>query len=123
MAGCPGKPEVIDYEKIVDDVIQWSGDLESAFFRICNILSHCSKAGMVFSSEKFQFAMEEVEFAGFVVWKSSIRTTEKYKRAILDFPAPQSISDVRSWFGLINQLAYSFSMSSVMAPKVQKLLT
>ena len=69
LAGCPGKPEVIDYEKIVDDVIQWSGDLESAFFRICNILSHCSKAGMVFSSEKFQFAMEEVEFAGFVVGK------------------------------------------------------
>ena len=48
--------------------------------------------------------------------KSSIRTTEKYKQAILEFPAPQSISDVRSWFGLINQVAYSFSMSSVMAP-------
>ena len=47
--------------------------------------------------------------------KSSIRTTEKYKQAILEFPAPQSISDVRSWFGLINQVAYSFSMSSVMA--------
>ena len=71
---------------------------------------------MVFSSEKFQFAMEEVEFAGFMVGKSSIGTTEKYKQAIMEFPAPQSISDVRSWFGLINQVAYSFSMSSVMAP-------
>ena len=100
----------------MDDVIQWSGDLESPFFRICNMLSHCSKAGMVFSPEKVQFAMEEVEFAGFMVGKSSIRTTEKYKQAIMEFPAPQSISDVRSWFGLINQVAYSFSMSSGMTP-------
>merc|ERR1711954_183009 len=37
LASVPGRPEVVDYEKIVDDVIVWSPNLESAFFRVCNI--------------------------------------------------------------------------------------
>ena len=49
LASVPGKPEENDYEKIVDDVIQWSEDIETAFHRLCAMLSHCSKAGMVFS--------------------------------------------------------------------------
>ena len=112
----PDKPEIQDMEKIVDDIIQWSDDLESAFFRICNLLSHCSRSGMVFSPQKFQFAQEEVEYAGFVVGKTGIRPTDHYKQAILDFPPPTNISEIRSWFGLIHQVAYCFSTSPVMAP-------
>lgn len=55
---CPGKPDTQDLEKIVDDMIQWSPDLEMAFFRVCQILSHCSKSGMVFSPQKFHFAQD-----------------------------------------------------------------
>ena len=60
LRNCAGQPEKQDYEKIVDDIIQWSDTIEQAFFRICNILSHCSKAGMVFAPAKFQLAQEEV---------------------------------------------------------------
>ena len=58
MEACPGKPEKSDFEKIIDDIIQWSGDLEAAFFRICAILSHCNQNGIMFSPEKFEFAKE-----------------------------------------------------------------
>ena len=67
LANVPGKPEVSDYEKIVDDIIQWSGDLKTAFFRVCGMLSHCAKSGMVFSASKFVFGAKEVEYAGFLV--------------------------------------------------------
>ena len=40
----------------------------------------------------------------------------KYLRAILDFPAPRNITDVRSWFGLVNQVSYAFSMAEKMLP-------
>ena len=72
LAMVPGRPEKQDYDKIVDDIIQWSGDLEAAFHRVCAILSHCGKAGMVFSTEKFVFAAEEVEYTGFLVGMESI---------------------------------------------------
>ena len=36
LATARGKPEVNDYKKILDDIIQWSGDLKTSFFRICS---------------------------------------------------------------------------------------
>jgi hypothetical protein len=64
---------------------------------------------MVFSPDKFMFAKESVEFAG-------INPTDKYIQAIRNFPTPTNISEVRSWFGLINQVAYSFVKMEHMAP-------
>ena len=113
---CPAKPETVDFDKIVDDIIVWSDNIELAFNRICNILSHCSNNGMVFNASKFKFAEEEVEFAGIMVGKTSVRPTDSYKQAILNFPTPTNISEVRSWFGLINQVAYCFAKGTVMAP-------
>ena len=87
--------------------------MEQSFNRICSILSHCSKAGMVF---KFQFSKEELQYAGYMVGNNNITPTDSYLQAIHDFPAPQNISDMRSWYGLINQVAYSFCNTPVMEP-------
>ena len=46
----------------------------------------------------------------------SIQPTPKYIKNIEDFPTPRNISDIRSWFGLVNQVAYAFSKGTVMAP-------
>ena len=32
------------------------------------------------------------------------------------FPTPKNIADIRSWFGLVNQVAYAFSMTARMLP-------
>ncbi len=45
-----------------------------------------------------------------------MRPCKKYNRAISDFPTPQNLTDVRSWFGLVNQVSYAFSMTDVMLP-------
>ena len=71
---------------------------------------------MVFNPSKFNFAKSEVEFAGLMLGANNIRPTDSYKEAILNFPAPKNVSEVRSWFGLINQVAYCFSVSTIMAP-------
>ena len=113
---CPGKTAEHDYEKIIDDIIQWSETLEQSFFRICSILSHCNENGMVFSPEKFAFARESVEFAGFEITLKGIRPTARYIESIRNFPTPTNISEVRSWFGLINQVAYSFVKTTHMMP-------
>ncbi|XP_060605955.1 uncharacterized protein LOC132758355 [Ruditapes philippinarum] len=34
----------------------------------------------------------------------------------MDFPTPRNITDVRSWFGLVNQVSYAFSMTDKMLP-------
>ena len=62
------------------------------------------------------FAAEEVEYTGFLVGMESIQPTLKYLESIVNFPVPGNISDVRSWFGLINQVAFAFSKGVIMAP-------
>ena len=59
-----------------------------AFKRICNILSHSNKNGLVFDAEKFSFARKEVECAGFMIMEDGIKPAAKYKAAINDFPTP-----------------------------------
>ena len=100
----------------MDDIIQWSGDMGTAFHRVCAILAHCSKAGMVFSPAKFVFAAREVEYVGFLVGWDSIKPSPKHTQSILGFPTPKNISDVRSFLGLVNQVAFAFSKGVVMAP-------
>ena len=105
-----------DFEKIIDNIIQWSENLEQAFFRICAIISRCNQNGIVFSPEKFEFAKESVEFAGFKITMEGMKLTDKYKQSIRNFPTPTNISKVRSWYGLINQVAYTSIKTDHMAP-------
>ena len=86
------------------------------------MLAHCNKNGMVFSPDKFVFAKETVEFAGFDITKEGIKPTDTYIDAIRNFPTPTNISEVRSWFGLINQVAYSFVKTEHMTPMLTMLM-
>ena len=82
MEDCPSTTSVKDLEKIVDDIITWSDIVEGAFQRICSILSHCNKNGLVFNFEKFRFARREVEFTGLIITEFGIKPATKYTAAI-----------------------------------------
>ena len=62
------------------------------------------------------FAEDIVEFAGFEIMTDSVRPCAKYLRVIRDFPTPKNTSDVRAWFGVVNQVSYAFSMTDYMHP-------
>ena len=40
----------------------------------------------------------------------------KYPDAITTFPTPEKIGDIRSWFGLVNQVAHYEKLIELMAP-------
>jgi hypothetical protein len=54
--------------------------------------------------------------AWFKITMEGIQPTDKYVEAIRSFPTPRNISDVRSWYYLINQVAYPFVKTDHMAP-------
>lgn len=102
--------------KCVDDTLLWSDNIKESFFQACNWLNVCGTHGITLNPDKFTFAKDEVEFAGFEITNNSVRPCKKFLRAIADFPTPQNLTDVRSWFGLVNQVSYTFSMTDVMLP-------
>ena len=103
-------------KKCVDDSLLWDRTLEESFWHTVAYITLCGKNGVVFNPSKFVFAADTVDFAGFSVTPSGYKPTAQLMNAIRDFPTPTNITGVRSWFGLVNQVAYAFAQSEVMAP-------
>lgn len=102
--------------KCIDDTLLWSDNLEQSFYQACQWLDICGQNGITLNPQKFVFGKDTVEFAGFEVTLENVRPCRKYMQAIMDFPTPKNITDVRSWFGLLNQVSYAFSMADKMLP-------
>ena len=102
-------------ERCVDDTIHYDDDLEDHWWRTIDLLSLTGAAGTVMNPGKFQFAVREADFAGFHVGESSIEPLPKYLDAIRAFPTPKSTKDIRSWFGLVNQVSNYAQLRDTMA--------
>ena len=102
--------------RCIDDTLLFDNTIEEAFFRACEFLDLCGKNGVVLSPKKFQFAEETVDFVGFTVTSSGVQPTKEFMASIMDFPTPASLTDVRSWFGAVAQVSYTFATSPVMQP-------
>jgi len=93
--------------RCVDDSLLWAWH---AYIKLC------VDNGVVFNPSKFVFGEDEVDFAGYNITRNGIRPTANILSAITDFPTSTDITGVRSWFGLVNQVAYAFSQSATMVP-------
>ena len=111
-AEVPRKETVVDDTCLYDD----SNELEQHWWRVIDYLVLCGKNGIILNPDKFQFSRECVDFAGFRVSNTSTEPLPKYIDAIKDFPTPKSITDIRSWFGLVNQLANYSQLREMMRP-------
>jgi hypothetical protein len=105
-----------DYTKCIDDALIWADNIEESFFRVVEWLDLCGRQGITLNPDKFVFAQDTVGFAGFEITPESVRPCSKYLQAITEFPTPRGITDVRAWFGVVNQVSYAFSMTERMLP-------
>ena len=105
-----------DYQKCVDDSIIWDDSIEENFFRICQFLERCTAGGCIFNPQKFQFGSREVDFLGFRITDTGVKPSSSFIENILSFPSPKSLTDVRSWFGAINQISYTHAQAPAMLP-------
>ena len=108
--------EVPNKTKCIDDGLLWSPDIKKSFFQACEWLDICGRHGITQNPRKFHFGEDIVEYAGFEITTDSIRPGENFIRAIRDFPTPQNTTDIRSFFGLVNQVNYCLSSSDELRP-------
>ena len=104
--------------RIVDDCCLHdpAASLEEHWWRVINFLETTGKAGIVLNEEKLQFSQRTVDFAGFRVTDNSVEPLPKYIDAIRNYPTPQNATDIRSWFGLVNQVAHYSQLNTLMEP-------
>jgi len=102
--------------KCVDDTLMWDTDLKEHWWRLLDFLELLGHNGIILNKKKFQFAQKEVDFAGFNITGTEIKPLRRFLDAIEEFPSPTKTTDVRSWFGLVNQAAHYDQLSDIMAP-------
>ena len=79
-------------------------------------MEHCSNNGITFNPEKFVFARDKVEYMEFEITMDSKKPASSMLQAIKEFQAPTKIMQMGSFFGLVNQVSFAFSMKDTMAP-------
>ena len=107
---------VKDVVRCIDDSCLWKPTVEESFWHLLNYIDLCGRNGVIFNPEKFAFAEDIVEFAGFDVTLDAIKPCLKMTKAISEFPVPTTLKQLRGWFGIVNQVAYAFAQSKVMHP-------
>ena len=101
---------------MVDDTLLYDTDIKEAFYHTFDFLTRCAQNGIVLSKDKFQFCKDTVQFGGLQITSLGVSPSESMLNAILNFPVPKTITDARSWFSLVNQLAWVYSLSPIMLP-------
>ena len=77
----------------------------------------CRENGITLNMRKIQWDKKEVLFGGFLLDPTGYRLDPALNKALLEFPVPTSPTDVRSFFGLANQLCYfSDEIADTLAP-------
>ena len=101
---------------MIDDSLLWSNDIHGAWADVTNFLSTVGSRGVILNAEKFHFAERKAEFAGFQLGDGSIKPLEKHVTAIREFPEPRSLTDMRSFFALCEQVSYAYTIKEQLKP-------
>ena len=106
--------------KIVDDTLVWANDLQTLEERVVEVLERCKQINITISMKKFEIA-EELIFADYIFGAEGIKPNPEKVECILNFPQPTSATDVRSFLGMANQLAFFLPDYSHMSVQMRKL--
>ena len=104
--------------RIVDDTIMYDNTVEEAFYHALEFLNSCAANSVTLNPKKFKFAQKEIEFAGFTLGWDKFHPSKDTLSAIASFPMPDqpTITDIRAWFGLVNQISPFFATTKIMEP-------
>ena len=100
----------------MDNCASWDFNVGDHVFHILEFLTTCGNNGVIQNPGKFQFCKKEVEFCGYRITADGIVPSPETINAIREFPRPNNITDVRSLFGLVEQVAFCFAKSKYMEP-------
>ncbi len=103
--------------RIVDDCVVYTKDKEDHIALVRQFLQRCEDKGISLNRDKFQFCQTEITFAGLILSQGGYQISKHITKAIKDFPTPSGRTDLRSFFGLVNQLSGSTNaIAQALAP-------
>ena len=85
-----------------DDIIVFAKTQEEAIARLGTVFQKFREAGLKLKPSKCELFKTSLLYLGHIVSEDGIRTDPKMIEAILQWPVPLTVTDVRSFLGLTN---------------------
>ena len=104
--------------KVVDDTLLYSSSIEQSFYQVFDYLYLCVMNGITLNPLKFKFCQRDIDVVGIHISWERFMPSNDMMSSVKCFPMPTqpTISDIRAWFGLINQLAPFLITTEIMKP-------
>ena len=90
---------------LMDDILVHGKNPEEHDQRLNQVLLRLQEAGLTLNQGKCQFTQSEVKFLGQVIDHSGVRPDPDKVMAIQKVRVPSSVSDVRRFLGMVNQMS------------------
>jgi hypothetical protein len=87
---------------VIDDTWLNATDMGGAFKQLAEYLMLVGKNG---NSDKFSFWEDTVDWAGIRITKDKAQPFPDHVKAIKDFPTPINLTDMHSYWALVNQVS------------------
>lgn len=102
---------------LLDDLIVTGKTTKEHIGNVKEVLKRCREAGFKLNKDKCEFFKPSVKYLGHIIDKDGLRTDPNKVLAILNVPIPSSITEVKSFLGMVNYYRkFLHNMSDVLAP-------
>ncbi len=106
----------------MDDILVTGASEQEHLRNVDDVLMRFETAGMRRKKEKCVFLLLEVEYLVHKISAQGLQSTDEKVRAIANAPAPQNVSQLKSFLGLVNYYAkFLPNLLTVLAPLHQLL--
>lgn len=109
-------------KKVVDDILCYGDTFKELIETIQKVMIRCREHQITLAPHKFVIGTE-VKFVGFIIGRDGVRADPSKIEAISNFPAPTNISELRSFFGMVNQFASFSSKIATVSEPLRSLLS
>ena len=107
---------VKNMRRVIDDTLLYEDNIEKAFHQVAEYLTLVGKNGIILNPDKFQFAADTVDWAGVRLTAEKVEPLPAHVKAIREYPAPRNITDMRSYFALVNQVSPFYATQPELLP-------
>ena len=107
---------------LVDDILIFGATQEEHDARLLAVLQHLEKAEATLNLAKCEFHKSTIKFVGHIVSKDGICADPEKTAAVCNMEPLQSVSDLRRFMGLVNQLGKFSSRIAEISQPLRELL-
>ena len=84
----------------LDDIMIFSKTKEEHLEHVRQVLQRLKEEKLMINMKKYSFTQEEIVYLGFVISFDGLRMDPEKVKAILEWPTPENVGEVRSFHGL-----------------------